>query len=111
MTSNRQEKTRKQKMKISKQEEDNFNRLDDKIADLLHEVDKIVHETDRPTDYTEWKSAYFNWIVLIQARLSELSLYAMDHVEQHHVDHSTNEYFEDTNELKDSRKLQEHISK
>jgi hypothetical protein len=99
------------KMRITKQEKDNFNRLDKRLADLLHEVDKIVQETDKPADYTLYRAAYFNWIVLVQARLAELSLYAVDHIEEHHVDHSTNEYFENTDELKDSKKLADHIKK
>lgn len=101
--------TKYQKQKQQEQQEiDNFNRLDDKVVDLLHEVDRIVEETDRPTDYTELKAAYFNWIVLVHGRLSELSLYAMDHVEKYH---STNEYFADCEDLRDSKKLQEHITK
>jgi hypothetical protein len=46
--------TKQQKQKQEQQKEiDNFNRLDDKIADLLHEVDQIVEETDKPTDYAQ----------------------------------------------------------
>src|SRR5438874_6832044 len=91
------------------QEERNFIHLDNKITDLLHEVERIVEETDGRIDYTEWKATFFNWIVLVQGRLSDLALYSMDHVEKHHVDHATNEYFVNCNDLKDSKKLQEYI--
>jgi hypothetical protein len=78
---------------------------------VVYIVERIVEVIDGPIDYTEWKAAYFNWIVLVQGRLSDLALYSMDHVEKYHVDDSTNEYFADCNDLKDSKKLQEHITK